>query len=88
MLYIFPPTPLYQRKWESDFSGHVHQLISLKLDNNNYLLWRSQFLPILRGYDSEGYIDELIVLPLLLMLKNIQLIVPGISNIESFLGGS
>ncbi|TXG53292.1 hypothetical protein EZV62_022461 [Acer yangbiense] len=35
----------------------VHHLISVKLDSNNYLLWLTQFKPLLKGYDLQGYVD-------------------------------
>lgn len=35
----------------------IHHLISVKLDNSNYLLWRTQFLPLLKGYELEGFVD-------------------------------
>ncbi|KAF8402888.1 hypothetical protein HHK36_010980 [Tetracentron sinense] len=39
----------------------IHHLI--KLDRQNFLLWRTQFLPILIGYDLEGYVDGTITAP-------------------------
>ncbi|KAF9612609.1 hypothetical protein IFM89_002205 [Coptis chinensis] len=36
---------------------HIHHLISVKLDRENFLLWRTQFMPLLIGYDLEGYVD-------------------------------
>ncbi|KAL8146005.1 hypothetical protein AgCh_003947 [Apium graveolens] len=35
----------------------VHHLISVKLDNTNYLLWLTRFQPLLIGYELEGYVD-------------------------------
>ncbi|KAF6163462.1 hypothetical protein GIB67_029311 [Kingdonia uniflora] len=35
----------------------IHHLISEKLDTDNYLLWLTQFTPLLKGYDIEGYVD-------------------------------
>lgn len=29
----------------------------IKLDRNNYILWKSQVLPAIRDYDLGGYID-------------------------------
>ncbi|OVA16053.1 hypothetical protein BVC80_8993g8 [Macleaya cordata] len=34
-----------------------HQIITVKLDRSNFLLWHAQFLPFLQGYDLEGYVD-------------------------------
>lgn len=40
-----------------------HQIIILspsnliKLDRHNFVLWKSQILPVLRGHDLEGYAD-------------------------------
>ncbi|XP_010278284.1 PREDICTED: uncharacterized protein LOC104612540 [Nelumbo nucifera] len=36
----------------------ITHLISIKLDRNNYLLWRSQFIPVLKGFKALGYVDE------------------------------
>ncbi|XXG48598.1 hypothetical protein AAC387_Pa02g2999 [Persea americana] len=36
---------------------NVSHLVPIKLDQGNYLLWKSLFLPILRGHDLMGYID-------------------------------
>ena len=38
-------------------SPNVLHFLTIKLDQHNYLLWKSQLLPILRGYDLIGYID-------------------------------
>ncbi|KAL5727460.1 hypothetical protein ACHQM5_000655 [Ranunculus cassubicifolius] len=35
----------------------IHHLISVKLDHQNYLLWLTQFKPLLKGYGLEGYVD-------------------------------
>ncbi|KAF6171299.1 hypothetical protein GIB67_036967 [Kingdonia uniflora] len=42
---------------------HIHHLISVKLDQTNYLLWLTQFKPLLKGYDLEGYADGTLVCP-------------------------
>ncbi|KAL5722651.1 hypothetical protein ACHQM5_006144 [Ranunculus cassubicifolius] len=44
-------------------SIHVHHLISVKLDTNNYLIWLTQFKPLLKGYDLEGYVDGTLKCP-------------------------
>ncbi|OVA00187.1 hypothetical protein BVC80_1677g4 [Macleaya cordata] len=36
---------------------HINHLVSVKLDDQNYLLWRAQFLPLLRGYRPMGFVD-------------------------------
>lgn len=36
---------------------NVSHLVSIKLDRYNYLLWKSQFLPILRSNDLIGFVD-------------------------------
>lgn len=36
---------------------HVNHLISVKLNDTNYLLWKTQFNPLLKGYRLMGYID-------------------------------
>lgn len=33
------------------------QLFFIKLDNNNYLFWVSQFLPVIRTHDLVGIVD-------------------------------
>ncbi|KAF6147404.1 hypothetical protein GIB67_016761 [Kingdonia uniflora] len=35
----------------------INHLISIKLDNHNYLLWKTLFVPLLKGYDLEGYVN-------------------------------
>jgi hypothetical protein len=37
--------------------GTIINYISIKLDESNYLLWRSQFVPILVANDLYGYVD-------------------------------
>ncbi|XP_074361424.1 uncharacterized protein LOC141701687 [Apium graveolens] len=41
----------------------IHHLISVRLDNNNYLLWLTQFKPLLKGYGLEGYVDGTLPYP-------------------------
>ena len=36
---------------------NIQHLISVKLDRQTYLLCRTQFIPLLRGYGLEGYVD-------------------------------
>ncbi|OVA20285.1 hypothetical protein BVC80_157g86 [Macleaya cordata] len=35
----------------------IHHIVSVKLDSTNYILWRAQFLPLLRGYKLMKYVD-------------------------------
>ncbi|OVA08190.1 hypothetical protein BVC80_7971g6 [Macleaya cordata] len=35
---------------------HVNYLVSVKLNDQNYLLWRAQFLPLFRGYRLLGFV--------------------------------
>lgn len=37
--------------------SNISNLILMKLDCHNYLLWRSQFEPLLLSYDLMGYVD-------------------------------
>ncbi|XP_042494276.1 uncharacterized protein LOC122073718 [Macadamia integrifolia] len=36
---------------------NVSPQLSLKLTSTNYMLWRAQFVPLLRGYNLLGYVD-------------------------------
>jgi hypothetical protein len=38
-------------------------LIFTILNQDNYLLWKSQVLPVLRGYDFVGFIDDIFFPP-------------------------
>ncbi|KAF6154930.1 hypothetical protein GIB67_018367 [Kingdonia uniflora] len=37
--------------------SHITHLISIKLDLTNFLIWQSQFLPILRLHDLNGIVN-------------------------------
>ncbi|GAV70717.1 UBN2_3 domain-containing protein, partial [Cephalotus follicularis] len=37
--------------------ANIHHFLSIKLNASNYLIWRSQFLALLRGYDLLSYVD-------------------------------
>ena len=37
---------------------NITRFLNVKLDKGNYLLWRSQFLPLLKLHDLEGLVDE------------------------------
>ena len=41
----------------------IAHLISIKLDRSNYLLWVSQFLPVLRSHDLLGIVDGIETCP-------------------------
>lgn len=43
--------------------SNIGSLISIKPDNHNYLLWKSQFLAVLRAYGLIGFIDGTISPP-------------------------
>ncbi|GAV70641.1 UBN2_3 domain-containing protein [Cephalotus follicularis] len=43
--------------------SNITNFVSIKLDRHNYLLWRSQFLSILRATQLYGYIDGSITCP-------------------------
>ena len=36
---------------------NITHFLNVKLDKGNYLLWRSQFLPLLKLHDLEGLVD-------------------------------
>ncbi|OVA14795.1 hypothetical protein BVC80_1149g1 [Macleaya cordata] len=42
---------------------HINHLISVKLDETNCLLWLTQFKPLLKGYNLQGYIDGTLPCP-------------------------
>lgn len=46
--------------------------ISIKLDHSNYLLWRSRFLPFLKGHQLIGYVDGTLPCPSQFLLDNNQ----------------
>ena len=55
---------LFQNMVESGFSSSSHfafpnptQLVSIKLDETNYLAWTAQFKPILKSHNLLGFID-------------------------------
>jgi hypothetical protein len=37
--------------------------ISIKLASNNYLLWKAQVIPVLRGYGLLGYVKDKVPCP-------------------------
>ena len=36
---------------------HSNHFVSLKLDRQNFILWQAQFLPLLKGYELDGYVS-------------------------------
>ena len=42
---------------------NINHFVSLKLDRQTFLLWRAQFLPLLRGYELEGYVSAALPCP-------------------------
>ncbi|KAL5716184.1 hypothetical protein ACHQM5_017910 [Ranunculus cassubicifolius] len=48
----------------------IHHLISVKLDDSNYLLWLTQFRPLLKGYELEKYVDGRSTCPPLLLANS------------------
>lgn len=42
---------------------NIQHLIAVKLDRHNYLLWRTQIMPIRKGYELEGYVDGSLIYP-------------------------
>lgn len=38
-------------------SSNIHHFLPIKLSPTNYLLWRSQFMPLLKGHNLMGFID-------------------------------
>jgi hypothetical protein len=42
---------------------HLAHLVTVKLNPDNYLVWRAQVLPLLRSYYLDGYVDGTIPCP-------------------------
>ncbi|KAJ8640642.1 hypothetical protein MRB53_017336 [Persea americana] len=38
-------------------TSYISNLVPVKLDHENYLLWRHQFSVLLRGHDLYGFVD-------------------------------
>lgn len=38
--------------------SNIANIVSIRLDRDNYLLWKSQFLPVLRANRLLKYVDE------------------------------
>uniref|UniRef100_A0A2N9IIX6 Integrase catalytic domain-containing protein n=1 Tax=Fagus sylvatica TaxID=28930 RepID=A0A2N9IIX6_FAGSY len=58
-----PSSPLLTTTPISLSLGTIINYISIKLDESNYLLWRSQFVPILVANDLYGYVDGSVTPP-------------------------
>ncbi|KAJ8624241.1 hypothetical protein MRB53_032771 [Persea americana] len=43
--------------------SNIGNLISIKLDSQNYLLWKSRFLPVLRAHGMVGFVDGTCLCP-------------------------
>lgn len=43
--------------------GNITNHISIKLDSENYLIWRDQFMPLLICNDLLGYVDGSVLPP-------------------------
>uniref|UniRef100_A0A2N9HTS2 Reverse transcriptase Ty1/copia-type domain-containing protein n=1 Tax=Fagus sylvatica TaxID=28930 RepID=A0A2N9HTS2_FAGSY len=54
----------------------VHHLITIKLTRDNYLLWRAQIVPYLRGQHLYGFLDGSTVAP----LPTISLVTDGLTT--------
>ncbi|KAF6147395.1 hypothetical protein GIB67_041215 [Kingdonia uniflora] len=39
-------------------SPNVHPFLPIKLSETNYLLWKSQFIPLLKGYNLYDYVTD------------------------------
>ncbi|OVA07702.1 hypothetical protein BVC80_1827g65 [Macleaya cordata] len=44
-------------------SWNINNLVTVRLTEENYLLWRSQIFPALRGYNLLGFVDETRICP-------------------------
>ena len=55
-LSAIPTTPIFN-------PVNVHSLVTVKLTKDNYLLWRAQVTPYLRGQQLFGHVDGTIIAP-------------------------
>lgn len=44
-------------RFSSYLVPNIASLVLVKLENRNYLLWKSQFLPVLHAHGMIGYVD-------------------------------
>ncbi|KAF5464109.1 hypothetical protein F2P56_014216 [Juglans regia] len=61
-----PPPPIFPKPTSNISLSSPSNLITVKLNNENYLLWKAQIMPYLRGQNLFGHIDWTIVPPQLL----------------------
>lgn len=40
----------------SAYGTHITQTLSVKLDRNNFLLWKNMVMPVIKGHNLEGYL--------------------------------
>lgn len=50
--------------------SNIGSMLSIKLENCNYLLWKSQFLPVLCANNLEGFVDGSPVCPSAFLLNS------------------
>ncbi|RVW78750.1 hypothetical protein CK203_059316 [Vitis vinifera] len=65
-IWFSKPSPFFSMASESShllpFNTLIH-MITIKLSSSNYLLWKSQLLPLLESQDLLGYVDGTLVPP-------------------------
>lgn len=60
---------------------HINHLITLKLTETNYILWKTLFKPVLRGYKLIGFVDGTTPFPPR-TLPNSEAVNPGYTKHE------
>ncbi|KAL2524706.1 Uncharacterized protein Adt_09760 [Abeliophyllum distichum] len=48
--------PLLGDNYTSPFGMNLTQSPAVKLDKNNFLLWKNMIMPVIRGHNLEGFI--------------------------------
>lgn len=66
--------------------SNIGNLISIKLDSRNHLLWKSQFLPVLRAHGMVGFVDGSCICPPEFVLDSPEEVNP--QRIKTFFVGS
>ena len=56
------------------------QIVTVKLNRDNYLLWKTQVIPILRGHQILGYVDGLQPAPAMLVPETEAAGAPMVAN--------